>query len=162
MSCLGVKLKKTEIKSKGPCYGKIVYPSGVIYEGEFRKFNGIYRYIGQGTMTYEDGGRYVGQWHNGLRHGQGAMTYEDGMKHVGQWDFGVPHLKGTITYEDGRKFVGQWYMGKLHGNATMTWKNGKRLDGNFSNGIFGIGIYKLRNILDVWDGIRFWYYTIKY
>ena len=53
-------------------------------------------------------------------------------------------------------------MGKLHGNATMTWKNGKRLDGNFSNGIFGIGIYKLRNILDVWDGIRFWYYTIKY
>jgi len=110
------KIKKTEIKSKVPCYGKIVYPSDVIYEGEFGKFNDIFE-----------------------RHGN-----------------------GTMIYEDGRKFVGQWYMGKLHGMGTMIWKNGKRFDGNFNKGIFGIGIYKLRNILDVWDGIRFWYYRIIY
>jgi len=33
-------------------------------------------------------------------------------------------------------------------------------DAIFSNGIFGNGIYKFGNILDVWDGILFWYYKV--
>jgi hypothetical protein len=33
---------------------------------------------GQGTYTYANGDKYVGEWRDGKRHGQGILTYADG------------------------------------------------------------------------------------
>ena len=46
------------------------------YEGE---------YHGQGTETFPDGSKYVGEWKNGKHHGQGTYTFHDGVKWVGVW-----------------------------------------------------------------------------
>lgn len=44
---------------------------------------------GQGRMTYEDGGKSVGEWKNGNRRGQGLLTYPDNSIGVGQCKDGL-------------------------------------------------------------------------
>ena len=43
---------------------------------------------GQGTDTFRDGEKYVGEWKNNRKNGQGTMTYSDGTKYVGEWEKG--------------------------------------------------------------------------
>ena len=43
---------------------------------------------GDGTMTYKDGSKYVGEWEGAHRHGQGTHTWADGTVYKGQWEFG--------------------------------------------------------------------------
>jgi hypothetical protein len=33
---------------------------------------------GQGTFTYANGNKYVGEWKDGMKHGQGTVTLADG------------------------------------------------------------------------------------
>ena len=40
---------------------------------------------GQGTMTWANGDKYVGEWKDAKRHGKGTGTYADGDKYVGKW-----------------------------------------------------------------------------
>ena len=41
---------------------------------------------GYGTLTYEDGEKYVGEWKNGNCHGYGTHTWPSGtIKHSGEW-----------------------------------------------------------------------------
>jgi hypothetical protein len=40
---------------------------------------------GQGTYTFADGDKYVGQWKDNKRNGQGTFTGYDGSKIVGEW-----------------------------------------------------------------------------
>ena len=40
---------------------------------------------GQGTFTYPDGGKYVGEWQYNKKHGQGEYTFPDGSKNVGKF-----------------------------------------------------------------------------
>ena len=39
----------------------------------------------EGTLTYEDGSIYIGEWQEGFRYGQGTLTYEDGREYIGGW-----------------------------------------------------------------------------
>ena len=60
---------KIETKYKVPCYGKIVYPGGNIYEGEFGFKEGRdgtikYYYEGVGTKTFIGGKVQSGIWEN--------------------------------------------------------------------------------------------------
>ncbi len=38
---------------------------------------------GQGTWTYTEGEKYVGEWKDGKYNGQGTFTYPNGTKYVG-------------------------------------------------------------------------------
>ena len=38
------------------------------------------KYHGQGTWTYFNGDKYVGEWKDGKYHGQGTYTFKDGSK----------------------------------------------------------------------------------
>ena len=40
---------------------------------------------GQGTYTFADGGKYVGEFKDHKRTGQGTYTYADGGKYVGEY-----------------------------------------------------------------------------
>ena len=42
----------------------------------------------EGTLTYNDGDKYVGEWKDGSHHGQGTYTYANGDKSVGEFKDG--------------------------------------------------------------------------
>jgi len=65
-------------------YGRLVWPNGRSYEGEFE--NDIKN--GKGTYQWADGQVYTGEWHNGKQHGQGMHTALNGQTRVGIWQNG--------------------------------------------------------------------------
>ncbi len=96
---------------------------------------------GQGTETYNDGDKYVGEFKDGKRHGQGTFTWSDGDKYIGKWKDGKYHGEGKQTsYNiDGsidQHYVGEYENGEKHGHGFMVftnegtylggWKDGKR------------------------------------
>ena len=72
---------------------------------------------GQGTYTFANGDKYVGEFKDGKGHGQGTATWADGEKYVGEFKDGKKHGQGTITFANGEKYVGEWKNGK---NQTTT------------------------------------------
>jgi hypothetical protein len=63
---------------------------------------------GQGTNTWSNGDKYVGEWTNFKRNGRGTSTYADGGKYVGEYRYGKKHGQGTYTSADGRVKEGIW------------------------------------------------------
>jgi len=163
------------------CKTKINFDDGRTYDGEWT--NGII--TGHGTMTYENGRKYVGKWKfiDDSYFGTGEITYENGLKYIGEWMDGQKHGKGTMIDENGNTYIGKWMSDKRNGQGKMIYLNGLQYNGNwtkdirqgygtltylngleisayFSYGLFGYGIYKIDSILGFWDFILFWYYTI--
>jgi len=68
---------------------------------------------GYGTSASNDGGKFVGEWKNGLANGWGTAIYPDGKKYVGEWKNDLPHGQGTLTYADGRIIQGIWQSGNF-------------------------------------------------
>ena len=65
-------------------YGRLVWPNGRSYEGEFE--NDVKN--GKGTYQWADGQVYTGEWLNGKQHGQGMHTALNGQTRVGIWQSG--------------------------------------------------------------------------
>ena len=63
----------------------------------------------EGTYTYANGSKYVGEWKDGKKHGQGALTYVSGNKYVGE-------------YKDGKPWEGTGY--EKDGNVAFTYSEG--------------------------------------
>lgn len=146
--------------------GRIIYPNGDFYEGEF--FEGIRR--GKGRFeTYERRSVYIGDWDNDVRQGYGIETFEDGSRYEGTFtadtktgkgkftwkdgsaydgDFVEGRLEGSGVYswQDGRLYIGEWKGGKMNGNGKFTYKDGKSYEGQYLNDKkHGYGVYK-------WEG----------
>lgn len=64
--------------------GKIKYPSGVVYEGDFK--NG--QRNGKGTCYMTNGNKYVGFWSENFPDGRGRMYKPDGSFEDGIWERG--------------------------------------------------------------------------
>ncbi len=97
---------------------------------------------GQGTHTWPNGNKYVGEWEDGKMHGQGAMVYGHGYKYVGEWKSGERYGLGTYTWADGRKYEGEWKDDMIHGQGTLTWSNGNKYEGERKSGErYGLGTY---------------------
>jgi S1-C subfamily serine protease len=107
--------------------GTKTYANGRKYVGEYK--DGLPH--GQGTTTFPDGGKHVGEYKDGLPHGQGTTTFPNGGKHVGEWKDGKIHGQGTTTFPDGRKHVGEWKDGKIHGQGTMIYADGTTWTGEW-------------------------------
>jgi len=82
--------------------------------GEFKDGN----YHGQGTLTYPDGRRYVGEFKDDQRT-RGTFTYRGGEQYVGDFRDGQRNGRGTFTFPDGRKYVGEFKDGDYHGLGTL-------------------------------------------
>jgi hypothetical protein len=80
---------------------------------------------GQGTYTWSDGNKYVGEYKDDKRHGQGTYTYASGNKYAGEFKDNKRHGLGTNTWLDGDKYVGEWKDGQLHGQGTWTYEDGR-------------------------------------
>ena len=54
----------------------------------------------EGSFTYGDGGKYVGEWWDGKRNGQGTLT-ANGVKYVGEFRNDRRHGQGITYHADG-------------------------------------------------------------
>lgn len=109
--------------------GTGTWTDGPKYVGEFKdgKFNG------QGTLTYANGDRYVGEFKDSNFNGRGTLTWADGTRYIGEFKDGKKSGRGTLAYTDGCKYIGEFKDGKQSGRGTLTWADGLVYEGNFDN-----------------------------
>ena len=88
---------------------------------------------GQGTFTYPDGTKYVGEFKWGIKHGRGTITYSDGRKYEGEFKDGKRNGHGTLTFSNGQKYVGEFKDGKRNGQGTFTYPDGDMYEGEWKN-----------------------------
>ena len=79
---------------------------------------------GQGTYTYPNGEKYVGEWKDGEQNGQGTYTYPNGDKYVGEFKDDKQNGQGTKSWNDGWKDFGSWKNGEIW-NGTEYDEDGK-------------------------------------
>ena len=77
----------------------------------------IIKDTGQGTYTYANGDKYIGEWKKHKYNGQGTYIYANGDKYAGEWKkdkYNSPDNlrerdgQGTYIYANGDKYVGEW------------------------------------------------------
>ena len=110
--------------------GTYTWPDGRKYVGQFKDGKAH----GQGTFTWPGGQKYVGQYKDGKINGQGTYTWADGQKYVGLYKDFKKHGQGILTMADGQKYVGQFKDGKKHGQGTYTWPDGRKYVGQVKFG----------------------------
>ncbi|KAJ3257636.1 hypothetical protein HK103_004424 [Boothiomyces macroporosus] len=102
------------------------------YEGELS--NDIEeRYHGAGTVHFQSGGSYSGQFKDGNMHGEGVYTWNDGVVYSGQFDNDRILGSGQYTWNDDTSYKGQLENGLRHGTGLFTVKN-KFIDGEWAKG----------------------------
>lgn len=142
---------------KGDCvngYGKMIIPQGYEFEGNWKdekphgKVTAKTPYgtvikgdnwvegalQGQGTETYANGRKYVGEFKNTKYHGIGTDSYPDGKSYTGEFANGHPHGKGVLTNADGSVYKGDFFEGHPHGKGKYTYPEGTWYEGEVRNG----------------------------
>jgi hypothetical protein len=130
-----------------------VYYDGDVYQTFdtfFLKYTSVPH--GQGTMQYDNGDVYSGQWKDGEYWGRGKFTTDD-YDYDGDWAHGVKRGLGKLTeksgtydgwfendqksgpgkktYPSGAVFLGKWNSDKIEGTGTLNylvggvWYNGE-------------------------------------
>ena len=51
-----------------------------------------------GTVTFDNGEKYVGEWKDDKKHGQGKTIFATGDTYVGEWKDNKGHGHGTFSY----------------------------------------------------------------
>ncbi|MEN1760237.1 dynamin family protein [Anoxynatronum sibiricum] len=148
--------------------------NGEVYEGDVRgeaKESGGWSLVfhGQGTYTWDDGRKYIGEFFEGKRHGQGTYTLADGTIESGIWHEGElvvqDELAISIDHEDQTSknetvkmewnvncgtdydvrmgtYVGEVLDGRPHGEGTWSDNEGRLYVGSWKNGTnHGRGAY---------------------
>jgi hypothetical protein len=127
-----------EMVSWTNCQGTYTYPDGRKYVGEWRDGH----FNGRGTFTYPHGEKFIGEFRDNKINGQGTYTHPDGRKYVGEWRDGDFHGQGTLTYLDGGEYVGEFRDGKPNGQGTHRYSDGRKYVGEWRDGHFnGQGIF---------------------
>lgn len=108
---------------------------------------------GRGTVTWENGGKYDGEWIDGKANGHGIMNYGNGDKYEGGWKDGCRFGHGTHHFKDGGVYEGNWRNAAPDGTGKMTLKNGSHYEGAWKDGKWhGNGIVRPVNGGE-WEGM---------
>ena len=87
---------------------------------------------GQGSITFRDGTKYVGEFKNGRFNGQGTWTSQNGSEQRGEWKDDEPYrVSGIDISPDGTKEVGTWNYDGTKSGGTITWKDGREYKGDW-------------------------------
>lgn len=120
-----------------------------VYEGQLDSLGEPH---GRGTVTWENGGKYDGDWVDGKANGNGMMNYGNGDKYEGGWKDGCRFGQGTHHFKDGGVYEGQWRNAAPDGQGKMTLKNGSHYEGAWKDGKWhGTGIVRPVNGGE-WEG----------
>lgn len=115
---------------------------------------------GYGIMLYDNGDKYFGYWKNNHYFDFGIKIFKNKSKYAGNWNKNKFFGHGKFYYTNGNIYDGSWYRGERYGYGVLEYSNGKVIKGNFSNGLFGNGIYKITDIFYFFDAVYFWYNKI--
>lgn len=75
-------------------------------------------YHDQGTMSFANGNKYIGEFLDDKYHGQGTYTWKDGDKHVGEFRDGNRDGPGVYTCSTGKAYSGTWVKDEFQGGST--------------------------------------------
>jgi hypothetical protein len=102
--------------------GSKTFPNGAKCVGELRWG----RPNGPGILTLSNGTTVAGEFENDKMNGQGTITWPDGSTYVGQFQNNLPNGQGTLTTTNGSKYVGTFRDGIPNGQVSLTlpaWTN---------------------------------------
>lgn len=85
--------------------GVTTFSNGDKYEGTLGDI------ITEGTYTWKNGNKYIGQFEDGVASGYGIKYYNNGDRYEGYWKGWQHHGQGTMFYADGKVVEGEWYYG---------------------------------------------------
>ena len=94
------------------------------------------RYSGQGTETYPDGRKYIGEFKNGRYSGRGTETLPDGSKYVGEFKVRKRNGLGIETFSNGKKYVGEFKDSNYDGKGVLFEKNGEINSGDWTDNVY--------------------------
>lgn len=98
---------------------------------------------GSGTMTYENGRIYTGEWVAGQWNGKGKLLNPNGDTYEGEFVLDARHGKGVYQWDNGDIYTGMFREDKRHGHGKFCFHNGNVYEGDFCDGMFdGFGKYK--------------------
>jgi len=97
---------------------------------------------GKGTMNYESGRMYSGDWVCGQWHGKGQLLNANGDTYEGDFVYDARHGKGVYKWENGDIYTGDFCLDKREGKGRFCFHNGNVYEGEFTDGVFeGFGKY---------------------
>lgn len=124
------------------CQGTYTFSDGEKYVGEFRRG----QYSGQGSWSSPNGQKHVGQYRDGKRNGYGTYTFPDGGRYVGEFREGKFSGQGTFSFADGTQHTGEYRDDKRNGQGTYTLPSGEKYVGNYRDDKpNGLGTYSFRS-----------------
>lgn len=138
--------------TSGECSGKMDFPNGDSYDGEF---SGNSRF-GKGTYIWTSGDKYVGSWVDDAMQGSGKYYFANGSyasgefnknallkgtyyleNDFGTYSFGVDNynpVSVAMVLKDGTEYNGAVSNGKLTGSTQIKYSNGDSYSGNVLDG----------------------------
>ena len=63
---------------------------------------------GEGTFTWTDGKKYIGNYRNDIKTGWGTYIFQDGSKYLGNFKNGKMHGKGVFSNSLGSPRGASW------------------------------------------------------
>ena len=125
-------------------HGKVNFPSGDKYEGDFVNAQSW----GEGTYTWKTGRSQGGQWYNGKLNGKGHFEWPDGKKYTGDYVMNYEEGEGTMTWPGGATYTGHFVHGDRSGQGTFTDATGKKQSGIWDHDkLVGAGTSTFENIM---------------
>ena len=88
---------------------------------------------GNGMCTYNNGDKYIGEWHEDYKHGNGIYIFADGEKYVGEYKYDKKDGHGEYTFASGEKYIGEWKDNKYHGQGEFAFADGAKYIGEFKD-----------------------------
>lgn len=141
-NCPASSVMEEDMRVEGvPLNSASVIPgqSNAVYEGPFNVYG---ERDGVGTMTWDNGDAYTGDFFNGNRHGHGTLAFKDGSEYVGEWECNRQHGVGTRRWNNGDCYTGQYQNGKRTGEGRFYFSNGDMYTGQWVSGVMqGFGRY---------------------
>lgn len=97
---------------------------------------------GFGTMKYDSGRFYKGEWKKGRWNGKGTLLNANGDSYQGDFVMDARHGKGVYRFTSGDVYEGDFYEDNRHGKGKFKFHNGSVYNGEFCMGSFeGFGRY---------------------
>lgn len=107
--------------------GKVNFPDGYVYEGEFKNN----KYHGQGKQIDPAGWSYTGEFAFGKYQGRGVLVSAQGDTYEGNFAAGYKQGKGTLTYGNGDRYIGDFVADQFQGKGRYEFAGGAAQDGEW-------------------------------